>query len=141
MPYREKVAWLSLLAMFLVFVPYFTWTELHPPTDPLPNFQQLRLYALACTVWCLILGVGHFLLRRANQDEAYRGLDERDLVIKYRARDYAYCVLLFGFIVVGCVMPFTSKGWEIVNTAIFMIVLAEAVHDGMMIYSYRRQLG
>ncbi len=139
MPYREKVAWLSVLAMSLVFVPYFTWTELHPPTDPLPNFQQLRLYALASTVWVILLGVGHFFLRRANENDARMALDERDLAIKYRARDYAYGVLMAGVIIVGCVMPFQSSGWEIVNTSIFMIVLAELVHDSVMIYFYRKQ--
>ena len=139
MPYREKVAWLSVLAMFLVFVPYFTWTEMHPPTDPLPNFQQLRLYAFASIVWVILLGVGHFFLRRANENDARMALDERDLAIKYRARDYAYGVLMAGVIIVGCVMPFQSKGWEIVNTAIFMIVLAELVHDSAVIYFYRKQ--
>jgi hypothetical protein len=141
MPYREKVAWLSLLAMSLVFFPYFTWTELHPPTDPLPNFQQLRLYAFACLVWVLILGLGHLLLRSGNPDDANLALDERDLAIKYRSRDYAYGVLMVGMIIVGCVMPFRSTGWEIVNTAIFMIVLAEVVQDATKIYSYRKQLG
>lgn len=141
MPYREKVAWLSLLAMFFVFAPYFTWTELHPPTDPLPNFQQLRLYAFACAAWGLILGIGHLSLRWANPGEARLALDERDLTIKYRSRDYAYGVLLVGLIIVGCVMPFRSKVWEIVNTAIFMVVLAEVAHYVSMIYSYRRQRG
>jgi hypothetical protein len=141
MSYREKVAWLSLLAMFLVFAPYFTWTELHPPADSLPNFQQLRFYAFACAVWGLILGIGHLLLRRANPGEARLPLDERDLAIKYRSRDYAYGVLLVSFIFVGCVMPFGSKAWEIVNAAIFMIVLAEVAHYVSMICSYRRQRG
>jgi hypothetical protein len=141
MPYREKVAWLSVLAMLLVFAPYFTWTELHPPTDPLPNFAQMRMYAIACAVWVLLLGVGHLLLRRANQSEARLPLDERDLAIKYRSRDYAYGVLMVGVILVGCVMPFQSQGWEIVNAAIFMIVLAELVHDSAMIYFYRKQHG
>ena len=73
--------------------------------------------------------------------EANLALDERDLAIKYRSRDYAYGVLMVGMIIVGCVMPFRSTGWEIVNTAIFMILLAEVVQDAAMIYSYRKQLG
>lgn len=141
MPYREKVAWLSVLVMFLVFVPYFTWTELHPPTDPLPNFEQMRLYALACAAWGLLLGAGHLFLRLGNLAEAKLALDERDLAIKYRSRDYAYGVLLVGVIIVGCVMPFRSNGWEIVNAAICTIVLAEVVHYSSMIYSYRTQIG
>lgn len=141
MAYREKIAWLSLLAMLLVFAPYFTWTELHPPVDPLPDFHQLRLYALTCLAWGLILVLGHIALRRANPGEAGLPLDERDLAIKYRSRDCAYGVLLVGLIVVGCVMPFRSHVWEIVNTAIFVIVLAEVTHYSFIIFCYRRQHG
>jgi len=138
-PYREKVAWLSLVAMAVVFVPYFTWTKLHPPVEALPNLRQLALYAMASAVWGLILGVGHWRLRRQAPDEARLPLDERDRAIRYRARNIAYFVLLTGMILVGCVMPFTDGGWKIVNAALFMIVLAEAVHDGSVIFHYRRQ--
>ena len=141
MAYREKVAWLSLLTMIAVFVPYFTWSGLNPPTGPLPNFGQMLLYAIVCAVWLLLLGAGHLYLRSRDQQQALLPLDERDLAIKYRSRDYAYGVLLIGLIVVGCVMPFRSAGWEIANTAILAIVLAEAVNYISMILSYRRQIG
>jgi len=42
-------------------------------------------------------------------------------------------------ILVGCVMPFNSGGWKIVNAALFMIVAAEVVHYGVAAVSYRRQ--
>ena len=59
MQYREKVAWLSLLSMLLVFVPYFTWAELHPPGPDIPNFSQMAIYACASLSWAVILGIGH----------------------------------------------------------------------------------
>lgn len=57
-----------------------------------------------------------------------------------RSISTAYYVLIAGMILVGCVMPFNSGGWTIVNAALLMIVLAEVVHYGVVVVSYRRQL-
>jgi hypothetical protein len=141
MPYRQKVAWLSLLAMAVVFTPYFTWAKLHPPTNVVPNLPRMALYAATAGVWVLILGIGHAVLRWRAPGEAKLPLDERDRAIQYRSRNYAYGVLLTGMILVGCIMPFTGAGWEIVNAAIFMIVLAEIVHDGTVVCIYHKQQG
>ncbi len=139
MPYREKVAWLSLLSMLLVFVPYFTWAELHPPGPDIPNFSQMAIYACASLSWAVILGIGHLLLRWNSADEAKLPLDERDIAIAHKARGYSYGVLITGMILVGGVMPFTNGGWEIANTAFFMIVLAECVFFANVVYNYRKQ--
>jgi hypothetical protein len=139
MPYREKVAWLSLLSMLAVFIPYFSWTALHPPGPEIPNLGQMALYAVTSLSWALILGIGHLLLRRSSPIEAKLPLDERDIAIAHKARGYAYGVLITGMILVGGVMPFTHGGWEIANTAFFMIVLAEGVFAASIIRAYRRQ--
>ena len=140
MPYREKVAWLSLIAMAMVFIPYFSWATLHPPGPEIPNFSQMILYAIASLSWAMILGIGHLLLRWNSPGEAKLPLDERDIAIAHKARGYAYGVLITGMILVGGVMPFTNGGWEIANTAFFMIVLAECVFYANVVFNYRRQL-
>lgn len=139
MPYREKVAWLSLLSILLVFIPYFTWSAMHPPGPEIPNFKQMALYAVASLSWAAILGIGHLVLRSKSQGEAKLPMDERDIAIDHKARGYAYGVLITGMILVGGIMPFTNGGWEIANTAFFMIVLAEAVCAAAIIRTYRRQ--
>lgn len=139
MPYREKVAWLSLLSILVVFVPYFSWTTLHPPGPEIPNFSQMAIYACTSLSWAVILGIGHLLLRRSSPFEAKLPMDERDTAIAHKARGYAYGVLITGMILVGGVMPFTNGGWEIANTAFFMIVLAECVFSALIIRAYRRQ--
>ena len=139
MPYREKVAWLSLLSMLAVFIPYFTWSSLHPPGPEIPNLKQMALYAVTSLSWVAILGIGHLLLRRSAPGEAKLPMDERDTAIAHKARGYGYGVLITGMIVVGGFMPFTNAGWEIANTAFFMIVLAEAVFSISIIRAYRRQ--
>jgi hypothetical protein len=140
MPYREKTAWLSLLAMAVTFGPYFTMTAMRSlPNEAMPNLRQLGLFAVTAIVQLLILGGGHLFLRRGAVQEARMPLDERDQAIMRRSVSSAYYVLIAGMILVGCVMPFTSSGWKIINAALFMIITAEVVHYGVVVFSYRRQ--
>ena len=46
--------------------------------------------------------------------------------------------MMVGMILVGVVMPFTDTGVTIANTALFAIVIAEAVHSAVVLLSYRR---
>lgn len=64
--------------------------------------------------------------------------DERDRAIARRSLSAACYTLLTGMVLVGIWMPFTSRGWTIVNAAIAMIVLAELVHYAVAVWSYRR---
>ena len=139
MPYREKVAWLSLLSILVVFIPYFTWSAMHPPGPEIPNLKQMAFYAVASLSWAAILGIGHLVLRSSSRVEAKLPMDERDIAIAHKARGYAYGVLITGMILVGGFMPFTNGGWEIANTAFFMIVLAKAASSACIIRAYRRQ--
>jgi len=140
MPYREKTAWLSLLAMAVAFVPYFAIVQAdsHSSTS-LPSLRQLALFAVAAVVQMAILGVGHLYLNHGSPGEARTPPDERDVAIMRRSISSAYYVLIGGMILVGCVMPFNSSGWTIINAALVMIVLAEVVHYGVVVASYRRQ--
>lgn len=140
MSYRENAAWLTLLSFAITYGPYFTVVGLGSiPEDPLPNLRQLGLFAATAIAQMLILAIGHLYLRRSMADEARCPPDERDRAINYRARNFSYYVLIGGMILVGCVLPFTTAGWSIVNAALFMIVAAELVGYGMIVASYRKQ--
>lgn len=142
MPYREKIAWLSLIAMVVTFGPYFALVAFGPfHDDTVPNLRQLGLYAVVAVVQVSILGIGHLVLRRRAPADARMPLDERDLDIKRRSITAAYYVLIAGMILVGVVMPFQSLGWAIVNAALFWIVVAEVVHYAVTVGCYRRQRG
>jgi len=126
--------------MAVAFVPYFTIVQAWSHSGPsLPNLRQLGLFAVAAIVQMLVLGVGHLYLSRGYLDEARMPPDERDVGIMRRSISSAYYVLIVGMILVGCVMPFNSSGWTIINAALVMIVLAEVVHYGVVVFSYRRQ--
>jgi hypothetical protein len=140
MPYREKIAWLSLLAMVVTFGPYFTIIAARAlPSEPMPDLRQLGLFGVTAIVQMLILGVGHLYLGRKSPQEAHSPPDERDRAIMRRSVSSAYYVLIAGMILVGCVMPFKSSGWTIINAALVMIITAEVVHYGVIVLSYRRQ--
>lgn len=139
MPYREKVAWLTLVAFVVTYLPYFVLTSLDPPlSGVLPNLQQLIRLGVAAAAQMLILGLGHLVLRLRSRQDAREPADERDQTIDRRSTRTAYRLLIAGMIVVGVVMPFTKGGWEIVNAALFAIVIVEVVHHGIAVWSYRR---
>jgi hypothetical protein len=140
MPYREKTAWLSLIAMAVAFGPYFAIVVASSHSRPSEaSVRQLGLFAVAAIAQMAILGLGHLYLRRGSAEEARTPPDERDVAIMRRSISLAYYVLIGGMILVGCVMPFNSSGWAIINAALVMIVLAEVVHYGVVVVSYRRQ--
>jgi hypothetical protein len=140
MPYREKIAWLSLIAMGVTFGPYFAIVSTKSlPTGSLPDLGQLGLYAIAAILQMLILGVGRIYLRRGSPLDAGIAPDERDRAIERQSIRSAYHFLIGGMILVGCVMPFRSSGWSIIHAALAMIVAAEIVHYGIVVFSYRRQ--
>ena len=140
MSYREKTAWLTLFAMVVTFGPYFVYVAMDSrPPRALPDLHELSYYAGITIAELIILGIGHLVLRSKSPDEARTPLDERDEAIKHRSLSSAYYVLISGMILVGCIMPFTNKGWTLVHASIFMIVVAEIVRLSVTVISYRRQ--
>jgi len=126
--------------MAVALVPYFTIVQAWSQSGPsLPNLRQLGLFAVAAIVQMLVLGIGHLYLSRGYSDEARMPPNERDIGIMRRSISSAYYVLIVGMILAGCVMPFNSSGWTIINAALLMIVLAEVVHYGVVVFSYRGQ--
>jgi len=138
MSYREKRAWLMLAAMAVTFGPYFAIAS-RTNIVGLPNLHQLALFATTVLVQVVLLIAGHIVLAIREPKDTRMPPDERDRAIERRSLGLAYYALIWGFFLVGCVMPFTSQGWAIVNAALFMIVLAEIVHYGVVVWSYRRQ--
>ena len=140
MSYREKIAWLSLFAIAVTFVPYFGLMASGTlPLRPMPDLARLGYFALTTIVQVILLVIGHIALRLTSPEDARAPADERDSAITRQSISAAYYVLMTGMIVVGCVMPFLDAGWAIVNGTIFMIVVAEVVRYGIVVVSYRRQ--
>ena len=141
MSYREKIAWLSLIAMSVTFGPYFAVAAASGVGNGggLPGLRFLLLLGAAATTQALLLGLGRWYLRRRSPVDARMPLDERDRAIDRRSVTLAYYVLIAGMIVVGVVMPFNAGGWSIINAALFAVIIAEVVHYACTVTSYRLQ--
>ena len=139
MSHRERVAWLSLVAMAVTFGPYFVVVAVSVEDNALPNLGLLALFGAAALTQAVILAVGHWYLRRRAPLDARTPPDERDQAIDRRSVVRAYYLLVAGLIVVGVVMPFNASGWQIVNAALLAVVTAEVVHYASTVTSYRSQ--
>lgn len=136
---KERYAWIWLTTLVIVFSAYFaTISMMERHNGDLPFLTRIGILAIALStlgVVALTTYVVQYLQRRARGDI---DADERDRLIDWRASTMGYYVLMAGMIIVGCYMPFTSKGWEIVHAALLSIAAAEIVHSAMVVSGYRR---
>ena len=137
MPYREKLAWVTLIAMALCYTPYFVITHLNPPAEAgtLESLSQVWLFGAAATGHGLIVGLGYLFLRPRQKP------DERDRDIDRRAMQAGYWFLLVAMMLVGVVLPLTESGWAVANVALLAIVAAEMLRCIVEVWNYRRGVG
>jgi len=138
MAFREKMAWLTLSTMLVAYGIYFGIV------GPAVRFGEGRMldiiwsFGLVATAHAVATIVGSIAIAVTATKEAQARADERDRAIARRGATIGYYVLIVGMIVVGVVMPFSEPPWKIVNTALLAIVLAETVHQAVVLLSYRR---
>lgn len=137
MNYQEKAAWLNLGCMLVAYTLYFGLViGGHPAGREM--FPMLWLFGSIAATQALVVIAGTVALILSTPKADRKKPDERDRAISRRGRAAAYYVMLVGMIVVGVVMPFTDSGVTIANAALFAIVIAETVHSGVVLLSYRR---
>lgn len=131
----EKRAWLMLWSMCPVYLVYFALLLAMPERFP-GMLERITLLAVVAGLHAVGYVAGLLLVKHRERGDALL-LDERDRAIDGRATRTAYFVMLTGTIVVGVVMPFEKSGWEIVNAALLVIVLSEAVRNALLVTGYR----
>lgn len=139
MAYREKMGWLELAGMVTAYGAYFIAVGM---VDPAPGRDATLVYcglfAAATVARLLILGIGWLILRAQMGAEARAKPDERDRAIARRGATVAYYVLLSLMLWVGVVKPLLASGWEVANSALAAIIIAEVVRQAVAVVSYRR---
>lgn len=140
MPYREKIAWLMLIALPLTLAAYVALLlDLAPGLGRAPtDSERAAAFVLLVFAQAVVIGLGRLALRLTSPADARLPLDERDSAIARRAVSAAYYVLISGTVVAGAV-SFNSRGWGMVNVIVSILTLAELVHYGVTVVSYRRQ--
>lgn len=134
MAWREKVAWLTLGAMLCAYSVYFTLVA----TSTWSKWGMLIVFGVVTGIQAVFVIVVSIVMAALSGKDARSPADERDKSIARRGASVAYLVLMSGMIVVGVVMPFNQQGWQVTNAALFALVLAEAVRQGVIVVSYRR---
>jgi uncharacterized membrane protein len=135
--FQERIEWLTLLAMSVAYLVYFSMVASYPDGPTL--MQTLWLFAKVSVAHVAIVVAGAIALAVANRKDAEARSDERDRAISRRGASIAYYVLLVGAIVVCLVIPFERPpAAKIVNTGLLAIVIAEMVRHIVMLVSYRR---
>ncbi len=131
---QERFAWVWVCALAVIFGLYFGTVAYIESGGPPSMGQQIGVLAAALSSLGIV-AAGTWLAGR-SRGPAER--DERDKAIASRSSAIAYNVLMTGMILVGVVMPFSNGGWSIVHAALLAIAIAEIVHHGMIVVSYRR---
>lgn len=141
MAFREKTAWVTLIAMVVAYAIYFSLLisqfDLSDSAGP-GTMPMLMLFGGVTIVQAIVVVIISAILGVQAGREAQAAADERDRAIARRGASAAYFVLMIGMILVGVVMPFGDPRWKIVNTALLALVIAEATRYILVIISYRR---
>jgi uncharacterized membrane protein len=133
---REQFSWVWLLTLLVTYSVYFGWVLL-ARAGPAPSMiTELIMFGGTALAQVAIIAIASLVIGLRHRGEG--GLDERDRRIAHQAGTLAYHVLITGFIVVGCVMPFSKGGWDIVHAAIFAIAVAEIIRLIAVVRGYRR---
>lgn len=137
---QERTAWVWITALCVVFGTYFLFISvLQESAEQVSFLTRIGMLATALTTLGLVAGAEK-LIATARTNSADTPFDERDELIKLRSSAISYYVLMAGMIIVGCVMPFSTGGWDIVHAALFAILVAEIVHSIFIVIGYRRGL-
>lgn len=138
MAFREKIAWLTLISLILVYGVYFA--VLGPQIDfgAASLVEVLWRFGPVAVVHALIMIAGTIALTIASPSEAKAPRDERDQAIERRSFQVGYYVLLIGLVWVGLVMPFSEPVYKIFHAGLIVIVASEILRYGMIVLAYRR---
>ena len=152
MPFREKVAWVSLVSTIVVWSWYFhrVWQAINVGKVAGAGLVTLFFTALGVIV---VVQVGILMLTtRGNLSDFDAPRDERESLIDGRANSAAY-LMLMNFLVVLLVLTsrigdFADAGFAndpagsavvlMANGVVLCIVLAAVVHDAALVFNFRR---
>jgi len=132
--WREKTAWITLVAMVIAYGAYFILIN----TAVLTPVSMLGLFGAVTVLQVIAIVAVTAVLAALSSDEARAKADERDRAVARRGASIAYFVLMVGVITVGVIMPFHDVGWRLTNAALFALVIAETVRHLIIVVSYRR---
>ena len=133
--FEEKSVWITLFALVVVFLMYFTVAGRMLLAGETPVLPYVPVMAVAVVLLVVMLIVAHVAVAVASRPE---GRDERDRVIAWRAENNASWLLGVGVIVAifGLATPI-GPAW-IANGLLASLFVSEVLKRVFQLVYYRR---
>jgi hypothetical protein len=139
MSFREKSDWLSFISLCLLGI-YFAEIArgILGGSHPGGPYYYFTLFWVLVVALIVIQVVTHVVLAIRSPKDAKTPVDERERLIRLRATQPAYFVLLVGaFMTIGT-MHMGFNTWQFAHCILFIIWIAELLRYGMRLFYYRR---
>jgi hypothetical protein len=137
MPFKEKIAWISVVTTILVWGTYFT-VVLIGVLHGQPIGREHMIGFLGATIIQVgLVVVASIVTAVTAPKDASAGSDERDKAIARGSSATAYPVLLVGVVVVAASIHFGANKIDMTSGIMAAIVIAEIVHYAAQIVGYR----
>lgn len=139
MPFKEKIAWISVVTTAIVWGGYFTFAFRTMMTGGVPHPSiYMAAFTAALILQALLAAAAAIVVAILAPKDANAPADERDREVAHRSYAIAYPVLISLIVCVTVTVYFGATPWDLVNGMMAAIVIAEIVHYGAQIVGYRR---
>jgi hypothetical protein len=136
MPFKEKIAWISVVTTILVWGGYFGFMA--ATLGQIHGAVYMVGFVGAVIVQTIMVVIASIVTAVLAPRDASAGSDERDKDISRRAYSLAYPVLLTLIVCVAASMHFGMTPRDMAYEIMGAIVIAEIVHYGAQIVGYRK---
>lgn len=135
MPFKEKIAWISVVTTILVWGGYFGFMA--ATGGRMDGHVYLAGFVGAVIIQAILVAIASIVTAVMAPKDASAGSDERDREISRRAYSLAYPVLLTLIVCVAASLHAGATARDMAYEIMGAIVIAEIVHYGAQIVGYR----
>ena len=138
MSFREKSAWISLLAYLGIYGFYFARVGsalMRGDADGTPYFA---IFAQSVVLFVVVIIIGTVIVAVTAPKDANAPADEREKLILLRANSASGQVLGVGVILTIGVILFGVKDFQVINLLFLSLVVSEIYKNVNQIVLYRR---
>ena len=139
MSFREKRAWVTLIALIVVLILFFLHIPPQRVLAPPQNMWVLHVLMLMITTFIVIEIVAYLVFRFRSPRDAKTPKDEREQLIELKATAVAFYV--FAILSMGAIFVTLHTGANEIGIGFVVLlsfVVAEIVNYALRIYYYRR---
>jgi len=138
MSFREKSAWVSLLAYLAIYSFYFTTLGLAFGRGEADGVHFLGLLSKSVVLFVVVTVVLTIILAVSAPKDAQTPEDEREKLIKLRANSAGGYVLATGVVIAIGALYFDARSFLVINLLFFALVTFEVFKLAMQLALTRR---